>query len=621
MNHLWETFDLHPNSTIEEIDNAYVKTRANFTGDKKILRLLWKILRDPFASSSFSYYKNPRAILDAGFFDDGIEPEDFKPERDNLNWLTTPVHKIKNNLDVLDLQTLESFASKPAVILLSTGSFCPIHQGHLMMMENAKKELEAKGLTILGGYFSPSHDSYVSAKYKDALYLDAPHRTRLCEKAVAYSDWLMVDQWESRYNDSAITYTDVLIRLESYLKKHLLPRLNFEIYYVFGGDNSAFARLFIKRGGCVCIKRPSHEDRMLTINHDPLITSNNKIHIVDAFFDQPNVSSTQIRDGNVACLESIESTYKKWFDYYTHPVDTRPKFTYCIRNDSRYATKIWSPKLDPIDLTLASIEFMDKLNRTLENVYANCFMPDQPIKIYPVQIDMNEQQDYVSEYDRQYSLLNLDACTHSSIKFDLSRHFGISDGQCRWEHLINRPGTPSISQQFSSVKDGEYFLVDDDIATGFTVNTLIKLAPPGIKITQKQGLLQKYLDNHQKELNPDNDRPLLDICDFRDFLVGSKDSGLVVSLPDGQLVRAPYTFPYVSLVSRASIPPSMELSTAIVIWQLNVNFHHYLHGKLILSDSDPSFTKLMNYIGFKNDTPLIDICRWHVTMLKRLAFK
>ena len=45
------------------------------------------------------------------------------------------------------------------IILVTTGGFSPIHEGHLHTLNIAKKELEKKGYHIAGGYLSPSHES------------------------------------------------------------------------------------------------------------------------------------------------------------------------------------------------------------------------------------------------------------------------------------------------------------------------------------------------------------------------------------------------------------------------------------------------------------------------------
>jgi hypothetical protein len=105
--------------------------------------------------------------------------------------------------------------------------------------------------------------------------------------------------------------------------------------------------------------------------------------------------------------------------------------------------------------------------------------------------------------------------------------------------------------------------------------------------------------------------PVFDIVDFRDFIVGSRDGGLVVSLPDGFIARAPYMSPYVSLVTRAKIPASSEIDLSIRLWEMNEKFFEGIKPTVKLKDADKYFQRLMKYIGFKASTPLCDICAWH----------
>lgn len=618
MINIWKIFGLNPSCTVSELDSAYIEQRSKGRYDKDQLRLYWKILRDPFTSKAIKKYHDPKIIIEAGFFDDGAEPERLKDERYDDKWMSTPVHKIVDHVARLSRQEKERIKEEPAIILLSTGAFSPIHEGHLMMMENAKKELESRGRTVLGGYISPSHDKYVFSKYKDAVFFDAPHRLYLCEKSVAYSDWLMVDGWECRYNDIPITYTEVILRLKDYLKRHLSVEIDFEIFYVFGGDNAPFARLFIDQGGCVCVKRPSHEDRMQLIKHDSFIMTNNDIVVVDAFFDQPNISSTEVRTGKKPVLNSIEKLFTQW---YSPDVEAdRSQRKYAVRMDYQWSTELWERSVPRMDLTIASVEFVDKFSRYLETAFSNCQMPDKKTSVKVLPIELDDQKKIVDEYNSENNVINLDSCTTSEINLGFSRHFGVSDGQCRWEHLVSRPGSETIPEQFSKIPPGKYQLIDDDIVTGFTVNTVLKLAPPTIEVTKKTGLLQLYLEKKWDTLQTKAE-DLVDINDLRDFLVGSKGGGLVVSLPNGTLCRAPYLLPYVSTISRASIPPSMEVTFSLQIWELNMAFHHQIGPKIELKDCEGAFVTLMKYIGFKDDDKLVDICRWHLNKLKYLARK
>ena len=48
---------------------------------------------------------------------------------------------------------------------------------------------------------------------------------RLCAEAVAGSDWLSVDPWESMHRRVSVNFTDVAARLRAYLRAHVDPRV------------------------------------------------------------------------------------------------------------------------------------------------------------------------------------------------------------------------------------------------------------------------------------------------------------------------------------------------------------------------------------------------------------
>jgi hypothetical protein len=55
-------------------------------------------------------------------------------------------------------------ADVPRVVLLTTGSFNPVHSGHVNAMQRARDYLTSLGFYIVGGYISPTHDDYVKPK-------------------------------------------------------------------------------------------------------------------------------------------------------------------------------------------------------------------------------------------------------------------------------------------------------------------------------------------------------------------------------------------------------------------------------------------------------------------------
>lgn len=110
---------------------------------------------------------------------------------------------------------------------------------------------------------------------------------------------------------------------------------------------------------------------------------------------------------------------------------------------------------------------------------------------------------------------------------------------------------------------------------------------------------------------------IFDIVDLRDFIIGVQNGGLVVRLPNREVARSPYMLPYVSLKSRATIPAIKEMEISIKLWEMNKEFYQEIGSNITLEQTDNGFKKLMNYIGFDNNTPLTKICEWHIKKLKQ----
>ena len=201
--------------------------------------------------------------------------------------------------------------------------------------------------------------------------------------------------------------------------------------------------------------------------------------------------------------------------------------------------------------------------------------------------------------------ISLDTYYRGTYDIQTSRLFDISDIQKKYISLIGRIGYESIEEQIEKIKDGNYILVDDDSATGKTIREVMSKLPERINI-EKIELLADVL----KEM-------IFDIVDLRDFIIGVQNGGLVVKLPNHEIARAPYMLPYVCLKSRASIFPSKEMEMSIKLWKMNKKFYQEIGGNISLKETDVGFKKLMNYIGFEDNTSLADICDWHINKLKQ----
>ena len=64
------------------------------------------------------------------------------------------------------LRKLSQVPGRKQAVIISTGSYCPVHIGHLQNFDIAAKYLSEKhNIDTLAGYISPSCDSYVSQKF------------------------------------------------------------------------------------------------------------------------------------------------------------------------------------------------------------------------------------------------------------------------------------------------------------------------------------------------------------------------------------------------------------------------------------------------------------------------
>jgi hypothetical protein len=141
--------------------------------------------------------------------------------------------------------------------------------------------------------------------------------------------------------------------------------------------------------------------------------------------------------------------------------------------------------------------------------------------------------------------------------------------------------------------------------------------PTGVRINECISLLSLITGS---PLSPaaDSSSPIQsDVGDVRDFLVGSKQGGLVVRLPTGDVARVPYMAPYVRLSSRMSIPLEAELELSRMLWLANAQFFESLPLSLRVADAWPDFRRLAAYLGWAMGSPLEDFCQWHAEALRR----
>lgn len=619
-NLFWKQLGIAPTEDTAQIDRAYYAKRHS-EGASSDLHYAWKLLRDPFYRSVSETYRRKRDFQEAGFFDDALDSELSAPCYTHLNWLTTPYDKILRRISQLEEYDTAQLIAYPPLIMLTTGGFSPIHNGHLDMMESAKNEMIQQGHLVLGGYLSPSHDAYVTTKQNGTAELLDEHRICLCHEAVALSEWLMVDTWEARYLPTAVNFTDIILRLERYLNRHLRLPVPLRVCYVFGSDNAGFTRTFVKKGYCVCVERPGYEGLARKYKQE---TSRFNAHIAFASprLEYLNISSSQIRSAEAGAMpERASRYYAKLRENTLLAGREKLQRRYLIRDESEWAVEPWSQGRDAEELATARRSFLHTLVSSITNAYAEAPLPDQAMALRIEVPALKRQAAYAVALQSEARTINLDACTEGTHRLEVSRLFGLADGQRFSMQVTARPGLPPISQQIQSIPPGDYILLDDDIASGQTMRMVMAVFPKEVRILKVLSLLEQTRSVDAFQIDDVDYQDFYDVVDFRDFLFGAKNGGLVTRLPSGELARVPYMAPYVALSARIRLPASQEMHLSRALWRANERFFGSLTLPITLADCDPAAQSLMRYLGFKPHTPVLDMVRWHIETLERTTLR
>lgn len=513
-----------------------------------------RIERDPYLRLVAERW-GESAVAEAGWFDDG-DPGDAP--LDDVGWLCTPLDVVSRAVrrphDPAPNGSTRSARTAP-VVLLSTGGFFPVHAGHVAMMEAARRQLEAAGNRVVGGYLSPAHDDYIRLKCGS---VDEPVSCRLAraDAALAGTGWLSVDPWEALARRVAVNYTDVTARLETYLRHHVHPAI--EVVYVCGADNARFALAFTERGGCVVVGRPGYEPVVERWRADSRVAGNPRIHWIDG---QDASSSSSVRTAGTR-----------------DPGPPRTRLALRMEDARAVATLGLAPG------TLRS--FQDALLAELAG---------------RVTIDVTRLEDQADRVATA-GTISLDPLLPAEIDLGISRLFDL--GGHRSLGHVARPGTPPLAEQLAAIPPGRWSLRDDDRATGATVRYVAEHVPAGVALTTPTFALdpRRSADG--------------EIADSRDFLLGTDHGGLVVALPGGETGRAPYLLPYVDPAVRTGLPGGDAIAFSLATWDLNTQV--FAPTALTVADLPPPAARTLAAAGFAATTTLADACRHHANILRSL---
>lgn len=426
-----------------------------------------------------------QAVNDAGYFIDSTsKPEDIDYM---LSIPTTPIANIINGLKV-------NKGDKP-VVLLSAGSFNPPHRGHFDMMEAAKSKMIENGFDVVAGYLSPGHDEYIRHKSGDKA-VPIHKRIQLCEDMAP--SWISIDPWEGIFNKHAIMFTHVVERLERYIELHVGVKI--PVVFVCGADNLAYMKAFHRRGHCVVVGRPGHDNKIHELQEYLL----NNEHVTYALGSNP-MSSTELR-------QSV----------------------------GKYRPEKVNLHLRVEDIMFNSIgASVDELLEIVGDEYENVTVSL-----------LSDQIDDFKDISKIGNILSLDPFMIGTCNLRMSRYYDLFGAKMlRFERS---PEADPIGAQLKCIKDEEFYIFDDDIhTTGGTIRYVSGLIDE-IGLKNKGAITFKVSDDSQGE-----------ILDLRDFLIHSDNCGLVVQMPDGSGVRTPYIYPYVCPYARAQVTDPMEFSIKV----------------------------------------------------------
>lgn len=575
---LWEILGVSEDLTMRELDEAY-KAISNPTPEQ---RYAYKALSSSWWAPCYVAYRTTKALYDAGFFDDELDVEVSRLPQWDPAFLTTDVSKVRELVKRAEVKANESgeTTKETFVVLLSSGGYSPLHAGHVAMMSTARDVMESKGYNVVGGFFSPAHDSYVDTKAKGTAKCHIGARISAAEELLKNSDWLSVDPWAGYYLPKEVNFTDIIDRLETYLRLHVDQRIR--VVYVFGSDNQGFAHAFTSRGNAVCVLREGYP---ITLETFPMRVAFSPVAI-------SNVSSTSIRAGE------LYHDRLAMQQYLQEVVITHPR--YLIRDEKDMAISQWFDGRDPNVVRAAAA----KLLATLQGAIKDAFV-DQIEMVVDV-LDVELQRRLARQLAGNAKTISMDVFFEGDYNVNLSRAFEISGPQKKPSRMVHRPGLEELD--LKSIPAGEYLLVEDDVATGTTMRRVKERLPHDVKITQE--LIMSKFDG----IENDERSECYDIVDLRDFIVGSKHGGLVCYMPNGNIVRVPYLLPYVSLRSRAFIPADKEKDVALAVWKANVEFFEAI-GNPTLEEAFPAFRDFAFYCTWNINSKMVDFCNWHVNLL------
>lgn len=548
---------------LELTDLPYGDIVNGASTDPILLRQAKLVLSDPYYSrlyttlcASVSNQEAISTLIAAGCFDDLLDERIQHP----THFMSAPYPLVKR---LHEEATKEAPGMRQAVVV-STGSYDPLHEGHMESIVRAKEYIEASGKAkVIAGFMSPSHDSYVRRKNPGGIVdFQRVHENTVYVENAQYNkpqQWIFHENWEALGINLAVNFTDVVIYIDGMLKAHVGNDI--DVYYVFGGDNAAFGLTFSHNDDSmvkgICVGRPGYAI-------DPAIAEQIEESTTLFYTEGFNgMSSTQIRAmrGEPVFPEESEE----------------PELPFVIRDDTYRSAQWMEPILSETVLRDRCNTFMSTLETEFNKAFAD-------VKVLDVEDQLKETESYLTANFADRKILSCDVYFQGDKTLRASRLFDIASSQ---EHgKTCHYACPEILEEKD---EQEYVFVDDDIVSGFFLSEVKKK----FNITDAVSMADLSLGGDY-----------LDIVDSRDFLVGALNGGLMM---DAEIpFRAPYLAPFVDMIARMSMPAPKIREFNIAIWNANAEF--YRGTGLTVADLPKEQSAFLKTMGFENNESIVDIC-------------
>src|SRR5262249_34183218 len=157
-----------------------------------------------------------------------------------------------------------------------------------------------------------------------------------------------------------------------------------------------------------------------------------------------------------------------------------------IRDDLAWALEPWRIICGQETLRRAADAFLNGVTREIEHAFRRTSLPHFPKPAKVITVPAADQQQWIRRNLKNKAFINMDCVTAGAgHPVHFSRLFFLSDRRLVLHGLVTRPEWSFQPNAFSHLKPGSYALVDDDIATGSSMDTLEKSLPEHVRITER----------------------------------------------------------------------------------------------------------------------------------------